>query len=88
MDENDNAPVFTNGGVYSFDIFEDAGIGTVVGGLEAIDPDAHLNALVTYSVISDWGNDVFAVHPESGLVRLTSRLDFESVSRRIHFIKV
>jgi len=51
-----------------------------VGGLEATDPDEEVNGVITYSVLSDWGNDVFALNPDSGVFTLTSRVDYENVS--------
>ncbi len=80
LDENDNPPTFTDHGIYSFDIPEDAPLYTSVGEVKAVDPDKGVNGVVTYSVLSDWGNDVFALNPETGVFTLTSRLDYENVS--------
>ena len=65
--------------MYSFDIDEDAGQGSRVGQVKASDPDKGINGVVTYAVISDWGNDVFAVDPQTGVFTLTGRLDYEEV---------
>ncbi len=79
-DCNDNAPSWKHEGIYSFDIPENAPHGYSVGELGAWDPDKGVNGILSYSVLSDWGNDVFSLNPESGLFSLTSRLDFEDVS--------
>uniref|UniRef100_A0A1A9W0E8 Cadherin domain-containing protein n=1 Tax=Glossina brevipalpis TaxID=37001 RepID=A0A1A9W0E8_9MUSC len=56
-DTNDNPPVF-DVPVYSFDIPENAPRGYQVGVIAAADPDLGNNAVVTYTVISDWANDM------------------------------
>lgn len=82
MDANDNPPLFAHQ-AYSFDIPENAPRGYQVGILNAIDPDIGNNAIVTYAVISDWGNDVFSLNPQTGVFTLTARLDYEEVSSTI-----
>ena len=78
-DTNDNPPVFTESS-YSFDVTENCGRGCRVGQVQAEDEDQGVNALVTYTVISDWANDVFSLNPQTGVFTLTSRLDYEEVS--------
>lgn len=51
-----------------------------MGIINAIDPDVGNNAIVSYTVISDWGNDVFSLNPQTGVFTLTARLDYEEVS--------
>ena len=77
-DANDNAPVFTEV-AYSFDIPEDATRGSVVGIVTANDADEGINGQVSYTVLSDWGNDIFSLNPQTGIFTLTSRLDYEQV---------
>ncbi|KAG8226849.1 hypothetical protein J437_LFUL004090 [Ladona fulva] len=77
-DTNDNAPVFSES-AYSFDVAEDATRGSRVGAVEATDEDEGANGQVTYTVVSDWANDVFSLNPQSGVFTLTSRLDYEEV---------
>jgi len=77
-DTNDNAPAFTEA-AYSFDIPEDTGRGAFVGSVSVSDLDEGVNAQVSYTVLSDWGNDVFSLNPQSGVFTLTSRLDYEQV---------
>lgn len=36
--------------------------------------------MLTYTVISDWANDVFSLNPQTGVFTLTARLDYEEVS--------
>lgn len=51
-----------------------------MGQVVAHDEDQGVNGLVTYTVISDWANDVFSLNPQSGVFTLTARLDYEEVS--------
>lgn len=78
-DTNDNPPSFTEA-AYSFDIPENAPRGYQVGLISATDPDSDVNSLLTYTVISDWANDVFSLNPQTGVFTLTARLDYEEVS--------
>jgi protocadherin Fat 4 len=77
-DTNDNPPVFALG-AYSFDVAENMGRGARVGTVMARDMDQGVNGQVSYSVISDWANDVFSLNPQSGVFTLTARLDYEEV---------
>ncbi|XP_026315594.1 cadherin-related tumor suppressor isoform X2 [Hyposmocoma kahamanoa] len=83
-DTNDNPPVFKET-AYSFDIPENAARGSVVGAVSAIDLDSETNAQLTYTVISDWANDVFSLNPQTGVFTLTARLDYEETQ---HYILV
>lgn len=78
-DTNDNPPVF-NEAAYSFDIPENAPRGYQVGMITATDPDLGVNSQLSYTVISDWANDVFSLNPQTGVFTLTARLDYEEVS--------
>ncbi|VEN54320.1 unnamed protein product, partial [Callosobruchus maculatus] len=84
LDTNDNPPAFLEP-AYSFDIPENAVRGHRVGKVQAVDPDLGINAHLTYSVISDWANDVFSLNPQTGLFTLTAKLDYEEVP---HYILV
>ncbi|CAH2013572.1 unnamed protein product [Acanthoscelides obtectus] len=79
LDTNDNPPAFLEP-AYSFDIPENAVRGHRVGKVQAVDPDLGINAQLTYSVISDWANDVFSLNPQTGVFTLTAKLDYEEVS--------
>lgn len=65
---------------YSFDIPENAHRGYKVGEIKAVDADLGENADLTYTVISDWANDVFSLNPQTGVFTLTAKLDYEEVS--------
>lgn len=80
-DTNDNPPVF-NEAAYSFDIPENAPRGYQVGMITATDPDLGANSQLSYTVISDWANDVFSLNPQTGVFTLTAKLDYEEVSAR------
>ncbi|ALC39766.1 ft [Drosophila busckii] len=85
-DTNDNAPVFEET-VYSFDIPENAPRGYQVGEVVAKDADLNQNAQVSYAVLSDWGNDVFSLNPQTGMLTLTGRLDYEEVQHYILIVQ-
>lgn len=80
-DTNDNPPMFTET-AYSFDISENAPRGSTIGTVFALDLDSGANAQLTYTLISDWANDVFSLNPQTGVFTLTARLDYEEVSAR------
>lgn len=78
-DTNDNAPIFQSA-AYSFDVPENTPRGTRVGRVLASDSDAPgPNSHITYSLISDWANDVFSINPTTGHFTLTANLDYEMV---------
>ncbi|CAH1174192.1 unnamed protein product [Phaedon cochleariae] len=83
-DTNDNPPAFLES-AYSFDVPENAARGSRVGQIQAVDPDLGVNAQLTYSVVSDWANDVFSLNPQTGVFTLTSKLDYEEIQ---HYILV
>lgn len=78
-DTNDNPPVFSES-VYSFDVAENEARGTRIGQVSATDEDENVNGQITYTVISDWANDVFSLNPQTGIFILTAKLDYEEVS--------
>jgi protocadherin Fat 4 len=80
-DTNDNPPVFSEY-VYSFDVDENEVRGTKVGQVSATDEDENVNGQISYTVISDWANDVFSLNPQTGIFTLTSKLDYEEVSEK------
>lgn len=85
-DTNDNPPVFSQW-AYSMEVREDAARGARVGQVTAKDQDEGPNGLVSYSVVSDWGNDIFALHPQTGIFTLASRLDYEEVQHYIFVVQ-
>lgn len=66
--------------MYSLDVSEATSRGTKIGEVLAVDEDEGVNGVVTYSVISDWANDVFNVDPHTGAFALTGKLDYEEAS--------
>lgn len=78
-DTNDNPPLFSES-VYSFDIAENEARGTKIGQISATDEDEGVNSVITYTIVSDWGNDIFSLNPQSGIFTLTAKLDYEEVS--------
>jgi protocadherin Fat 4 len=85
-DTNDNPP-FWEKSAYSFDVDEDALPGQIVGTLNAVDLDKGVNGKVTYSILSGWGDDVFSLNPNTGLVTLTGKLDYENVQHYIFVVQ-
>ncbi|XP_030380643.1 cadherin-related tumor suppressor [Scaptodrosophila lebanonensis] len=85
-DINDNPPLFSDS-VYSFDIPENAERGYQVGRIEASDNDLGANAQLSYTVISDWANDVFSLNPQTGVFTLTALLDYEEVQHYILIVQ-
>ena len=71
-------PVFSQN-VYSFDVDENEARGSKIGQVLATDDDENMNGVVTYTVVSDWGNDVFSLNPQTGVFTLTAKLDYEEV---------
>jgi protocadherin Fat 4 len=82
-DTNDNPPIFSHA-AYSFDVPENTGRGARVGAVTARDLDQGVNGQVSFSVISDWANDVFSLNPQTGMFTLTARLDYEEVWVHYH----
>lgn len=70
--------------------------GTVIGRIDAVDPDANANQRLTYIVIPSTPEDFFAndgsayfsVNELTGVVRLTAPLDFESISLLVLRVRV
>ncbi|SPP79093.1 blast:Cadherin-related tumor suppressor [Drosophila guanche] len=85
-DTNDNPPMFEES-VYSFDIPENAPRGYQVGQVVARDADLGPNAQLSYGVVSDWANDVFSLNPQTGMLTLTARLDYEEVQHYILIVQ-
>lgn len=61
--------------------------GTKIGDIFAVDEDEGVNGVVTYSVISDWANDVFNIDPHTGAFSLTGKLDYEEVNAVVFMAK-
>ncbi|KAM6116123.1 uncharacterized protein FYW35_006736 [Pterocles gutturalis] len=82
LDVNDNAPQF-NQSVLNVALPEDSSDGTPVVRVRATDPDLGIYGQVLYAidtVVPLSSLDVFSIDATSGEIRLTGRLDFETVS--------
>ena len=79
-DLDDNIPTFGNH-FYSLDIYENLPIGSTVGQVFASDADSAAFNQFTYGLVpgqSDY--DPFQVHPDTGLIVTTQRLDRETTA--------
>uniref|UniRef100_A0A663ENM9 Cadherin domain-containing protein n=1 Tax=Aquila chrysaetos chrysaetos TaxID=223781 RepID=A0A663ENM9_AQUCH len=82
LDVNDNAPQF-NQSVYKVLLPEDTLEGTLVSRVRATDADLGIYGEVIYeidSVLPPSASDVFSIDTNSGEIRLTGALDFETVT--------
>ncbi|GBM44837.1 Cadherin-related tumor suppressor [Araneus ventricosus] len=86
IDSNDNSPVFDHS-VYSFDIPEGTQRGAQAGLVSATDADIGVNKEISYSVLSDWGNNIFSLNPQTGIFTLTSHLDYEQMQHYIFVVQ-
>lgn len=84
-DANDNSPVF-NKPFYDIAINESLPIGTVVLVVSAVDEDKGENGLVTHIIVGEQSLP-FSIDQETGEIRITRDLDFES-SDDIYFFAV
>ncbi|KAF7667668.1 hypothetical protein LDENG_00052160 [Lucifuga dentata] len=78
-DFNDNSPIFDQNS-FSVSLPEDAPVGTVILGLNAVDADEGLNAEVVYGFGKQVSNEIrelFQVDNKSGRLTLKSPVDFE-----------
>ncbi|XP_047398471.1 cadherin-24 isoform X3 [Sciurus carolinensis] len=80
-DVNDNPPKFPQS-LYQFSVVETAGPGTLVGRLQAQDPDLGDNALMAYSILDGEGSEAFSISTDAqgrdGLLTVRKPLDFET----------
>uniref|UniRef100_G1T4S0 Cadherin 24 n=1 Tax=Oryctolagus cuniculus TaxID=9986 RepID=G1T4S0_RABIT len=88
-DVNDNPPKFPQS-LYQFSVVETAGPGTLVGRLQAQDPDLGDNALMAYSILDGEGSEAFSISTDpqgrDGLLTVRKPLDFET--RRSYSFRV
>ncbi|XP_038141914.1 protocadherin Fat 3a isoform X2 [Cyprinodon tularosa] len=75
-DVNDCPPLFIPG-VFKARALEDLPLGTVVAWIETQDPDLGLGGQVRYSLVNDH-NGWFELDRNSGAIRLTKELDYET----------
>ncbi|EDO46418.1 predicted protein, partial [Nematostella vectensis] len=84
-DVNDNPPLFAQP-VYKVFVRENLQGGHVIGQFAARDPDKGANARVTYSIINfedSRSDNLFSIHPFTGVLTALSTLDREDLSRHI-----
>ncbi|KAE8613829.1 hypothetical protein XENTR_v10007885 [Xenopus tropicalis] len=72
LDTNDLKPLLSKS-AYQFKVREDAALKTVVGKISATDADLGQNAMFFYTFSTK--NPFFCIHPTSGIVILTGRLN-------------
>ena len=77
--QNDHAPEFSNDR-YVFMVAENAELGASVGSVSAIDGDSGPHGHVTYRIVTAPPLDAFFVHPNNGMVQLSSTLDYETIA--------
>ena len=76
LDVNDVEPQFSSK-TYKIKAREDLPISTVIGSVQAYDPDLYQGGLVKYSLKHDDTNQ-FMIDEVSGVIRLKERLNFEA----------
>ncbi|XP_078366665.1 protocadherin Fat 4-like [Oculina patagonica] len=86
MDNNDNPPVFTQP-VYTAPVPENAFGGYQVIRVTALDADEGSNAAVTYNIV-DGADGKFIIEASSGIVRPSSRLDYESMADKFYILNI
>jgi len=86
IDTNDNPPVFTKP-VYTAPVPENAFGGFQVIRVTALDADEGNNAAVTYNII-DGADGKFIIEGSSGIVRPSSRLDYESMADKFYILNI
>ncbi|XP_064243562.1 protocadherin alpha-13-like isoform X2 [Passer domesticus] len=82
LDVNDNAPQF-NQSVYNVVLSENALEGTLVAQVNATDSDTGIYGEIIYEIdttVPPSAGDLFNIHANSGEIRLTGALDFETVT--------
>uniref|UniRef100_A0A4W5QM10 FAT atypical cadherin 4 n=1 Tax=Hucho hucho TaxID=62062 RepID=A0A4W5QM10_9TELE len=77
IDTQDNPPTFSQN-TYSFVIFENVGIGTVIGTVSATTVD--LNTNITYLITSGDHRGLFTVSSVTGQIKASSQIDREEQS--------
>lgn len=83
IDVNDNAPEFLDTLPSNFSIRENATAGTFIGTLIARDSDdpASPNSDVSYTIVDGSAMGVFDLNPNSGVLTVSSALNFENTSQ-------
>lgn len=51
--------------------------------MKATDPDQGENARITYTITSPYAPDFFRIEPNTGIVRVSGKLDYETISKYV-----
>ena len=86
LDINDCAPEFGAARYLKVTVAEDMPLGTVIATLQATDKDLGSGGRITYSLVSGYGKGSFRIDPKTGVVRISSYLNYET--RQIYNITV
>lgn len=78
QDINDNPPEFSQK-QYSAIIPENASVGTEILRVLAASRDSGINAEITYSILTGDDDGSFSIHPKSGIITISKKLDFEKI---------
>lgn len=78
-DINDNTPLFSNA-TFTFDVFEDVVVSSIVANLSALDADSGINSRLTFSMLfpSPLVEKTFYLNNETGAIKILTSLDRES----------
>ncbi|MBN3279871.1 FAT2 protein, partial [Polyodon spathula] len=82
IDENDNAPKFSQSS-YKGTVSENEPIGTSILRVTAVDSDKGENGFITYA-IANRGPLPFTIHPFTGVISTSEKLDYEMMQRWYH----
>ncbi|MGH0130280.1 UNVERIFIED_CONTAM: hypothetical protein FKN15_057040 [Acipenser sinensis] len=82
IDENDNAPKFSQSS-YKGTVSENEPIGTSILRVTAVDSDRGENGFITYA-IANRGPLPFTIHPFTGVISTSEKLDYEMMQRWYH----
>ncbi|XP_051945075.1 protocadherin Fat 1 [Xyrauchen texanus] len=78
LDTNDLRPLFSPT-AYSFFVPENSAIRTSIGRVSATDADTGTNGEYYFSFKDEW-TGMFSIHPTSGVITLTGKLDYSEVT--------
>uniref|UniRef100_A0A8C5DX71 Cadherin domain-containing protein n=1 Tax=Gouania willdenowi TaxID=441366 RepID=A0A8C5DX71_GOUWI len=84
LDVNDNRPVFVSAD--TFQVMENAEVGTLLHHFVTIDKDQGENGVVSYSIMAGNKNRFFVLEEKTGLLFLSSPLDYET--QHLHHLTV
>lgn len=82
QDVNDYTPTFDRP-LYTFDLPENMAVGTTIGRVHADDLDLGSSGEIIYSMVANYGSDVFELNSQQGTFTLKTFLDFEQVGNRV-----